>query len=123
VLRAVGFDAWAVARTRIALGLAQPSQVRNLAQLTAAWLEDHEIRAFLGVNTWEGVEWFSKESFETLLDLAAALDRAGGVSRTSPAIGDLRRAAEEAGYRVDQFHGALQAPAKGPTSPRKSRPR
>ncbi len=65
--------------------------------------------AFLGVNTWEGVEWFSKESFETLLDLAVALDRADGVSRTSAAIGKLRRAAEEAGYRVDQFLAALQA--------------
>ncbi len=111
-LRAIGFDAWAVARIRIALGLARPSQVRDPARLAAAWLDDHEIRAFLGVNTWEGVEWFSKESFETLLDLAVALDRADGVSRTSPAVGKLRRAAEAAGYRVDQFLAALQAPAK-----------
>ena len=123
VLRAAGFDAWAVARIRIALSLARPSQVRNLAQLTAAWLEDHDIRAFLGVNTWEGVEWFSKESFETLVDLAAALDRADGVSRTSPAIDTLRRAAEGAGYRVDQLPAALEAPARAPTSPRKSRSR
>jgi hypothetical protein len=121
-LRAIGFDAWAIARIRIALGLARPSQVRDPARLAAAWLDDHEIRAFLGVNTWEGVEWFSKESFETLLALVAALERADGVSRTSAAIGKLRRAAEEAGYRVDQFRAALQAPAK-PARPAKKAPR
>jgi glycosidase len=120
-LRAIGFDAWAVARIRIALGLARPSQVRNPARLAAAWLDDHEIRAFLGVNTWEGVEWFSKESFETLLDLVAELDRADGVSRASPAIGKLRRAAEEAGYRVDRFLAGLQAPAKPATKPPRPR--
>ncbi len=119
-LRAAGFDAWAVARIRIALGLARPSEVRDPAQIAAAWLEDHDIRAFLGVNTWEGVEWFSKESFENLLDLAVALDRADGVSRTSPAIGKLRRAAEDAGYRVDQFLAALQAPPKAPSRRRPS---
>jgi hypothetical protein len=70
------------------------------------------------VNTWEGVEWFSKESFEALLDLAAALDRAEGVSRTSPAIAKLRRAAEEAGYRVDQFIAALEATATSPARQR-----
>ena len=119
-LRAAGLDVWAVSRTRLALGLALPSQVRNPARLASAWLEDHDLRGFLGVNTWEGVEWFSKESFETLLDLAVALDRADGVSRTSPAIGKLRRAAEQAGYRVDQFLAALQAPAKTPSRRRSS---
>jgi glycosidase len=113
-LRAAGLDMWAISRTRIALGLARPSQIRNPAKLAPAWLADPDIRAFLGVNTWEGVEWFSKESFEALLDLAAALDRAQGVSRASAAIAKLRRAAEEAGYRVDQFIAALEAPATSP---------
>jgi hypothetical protein len=118
-LRNAGLDIWAISRTRLALGLARPWQVRNPARLAAAWFDDPDIRAFLGVNTWEGVEWFSKESFETLLELAAALDRADGVSRISPAIGKLRHAAEEAGYRVDEFLAALQAPA---TTRSRSRP-
>ena len=119
-LRAAGLDLWAISRTRIALGLTRPSQIRNPAKLAAAWVADPDIRTFLGVNDWEGVTWFSKESFEALLDLAAALDRAEGVSRTSPAIAKLRRAAEDAGYRVDQFIAALEAAATSPA--RRSRP-
>ena len=111
-LRAAGLDAWAIARTRIALGLARPSRVRSAARLAGAWLEDPEVRTFLGVNEWEGAEWFSKESFEALLGLAAALDRADGASRASPAIARLRKAAAAAGYRVDLFLEDLQAPAR-----------
>ncbi len=117
-LRGAGLDIWAISRTRIALGLARPSKLRIPARLAAAWLEDPDIRAFLGVNEWEGATWFSKESFESLLDLAAALDRAEGVSRTSPSIDKLRRAAEEGGYRIDHFIAALESPASPPTQRR-----
>jgi glycosidase len=109
-LRTAGLDEAAIARTRLALGLVRPSQMRNPARLATAWLDDPEVRAFLAVNEWEGAEWFAKEAFETLLALAAALDRADGASRTSPAIAKLRRAAEAAGYRVDRFLAALEEP-------------
>jgi glycosidase len=114
-LRGIGLDDAAISRTRVALGLARPSQVRNPARLAAVWLADPDVRAFIGVNEWEGVEWFAKEAFERLLALAAALDRADGASRTSPAIGKLGRAAEAAGYRVDRFLASLEAPVRAPS--------
>jgi hypothetical protein len=120
-VRGMGLDDAAISRTRVALGLAHPSRVRNPARLAAAWLADPEVRTFLGVNEWEGVEWFAKEAFEQLLALAVALDRADGASRTSPAIGKLRRAAEAAGYRVDRFLAALEAPAVAPSRRSRSR--
>ena len=118
VLHAAGLDAWAIGRTRIALGLARPSELRSPARLARAWFEDPEVRAFLGVNEWEGVEWFSKESFDALLTLATALDRAAGATRTPAAIGKLRSAAEAAGYRVNEFLSALEAPP-GRAAPRR----
>ena len=119
-LRASGLDAWAISRTRVALGLARPSQVRNPGRLARGWFEDPEVRLFLGVNAWDGVEWFSKESFETLLTLAAALDQADGAARAPASIGRLRSAAAAAGYRVKEFLASLEAPTtKAP--PRRQR--
>ena len=77
-----------------------------------------KIRSFLGVNEWDGAEWFNKEAFTDLLALAAGLDRARGARRPSPVIGRLRRAAEKAGYRVDAFLAELEAaPASAATPP------
>jgi glycosidase len=120
-LRAVGLDGAAITRTRIALGLARPSDFRNPARLAAAWLEDTDVRSFLGVHEWEGAEWFEKEPFEQLLGLVVALDRAEGAGRASPAIAAPRRAAKAAGYRVDAFLAGLEAQAAKPA--RRSRPR
>ena len=116
-LHAAGLDEAAIARTRVLLGLAQPSHFRTPARLAAAWLEDAEVRAFLGVHEWDGVEFFTQESFEALLGLAAALDRADDAARKSPAIARLRRAAKAAGYRVDRFLAELEAPETGTSRP------
>jgi hypothetical protein len=77
-------------------------------RLAGAWLADPDVRAFLGVNAWDGAEWLNKEAFADLLGLAAGLDRAGGARRPSPVLGRLRRAADAAGYRVDRFLADLE---------------
>ena len=111
-LRRAGLADDDIRRIRIALELAHPSEVQSPARLAAAWLADPDVRTFLGVNHWEGAEWFNKEAFADLLALAAALDRASGTRRTSPVIGRLRRAAESAGYEVATFLADLEvAPA------------
>jgi len=111
-LRRAGLGEDDVRRARIALELAHPSDVRSPARLAAAWLADQDVRSFLGVNDWEGAEWFNKEGFADLLALAAGLDRASGTRRTSPVIGRLRRASESAGYNVGTFLADLEvAPA------------
>jgi glycosidase len=120
-LRRAGLGEDDIRRTRIALELAHPSDVESPARLAAAWLADQDVRSFLGVNDWEGAEWFNKEAFADLLALAAGLDRASGTRRTSPVIGRLRRAAESAGYEVSTFLEDLEAaPAGAEAMPRRS---
>jgi hypothetical protein len=108
-LHAIGFGEIEIGRIRVALGLLRPSQARTARQLAEAWLSEPGVRAFLGVNEWEGHEWFGQEAFGALLALAAELDRAEGLRRASPSISRLRRAAETAGYRVDRFLAELGA--------------
>jgi hypothetical protein len=108
-LRRTGLSDDDVRRARIALELAHPVDVRNPARLARDWLADPEVRSFLGVNEWDGAEWFNKDAFADLLAMAAGLDRARGARRPSPVIGRLRRAADAAGYRVDAFLANLDA--------------
>jgi glycosidase len=125
-LHASGFGEIEIGRIRVVLGLLPPSQARNARHLAEAWLSEPGVRAFLGVNEWEGHEWFGQEAFGALLALAAELDRAKGLRRASPSISRLRRAAEAAGYRLDRFLAELKAPTpvrsapKGPGAPRPS---
>lgn len=91
--------------------------------------EDPGARGFLGVNLFEGVQWFNKERFEEALlysSLVAVLEGAGSLpSGETPIAGveavaaEIDRAKVASGYRVDQFLAELedQAPpvrAKGP---------
>ncbi len=106
-LWAAGFDDRGIGRIRVALGLARPSGIADARRLAEAWLADSDVRAFIGVNQWEGAEWFEKDAFESLLDLATSLDLADGSTRVAPVIVALRRAAVASGYRVDSFLAAL----------------
>ncbi|HYX12299.1 MAG TPA: hypothetical protein VE817_09960, partial [Candidatus Acidoferrum sp.] len=118
-LRAAGLDAAAIERTRVALELAHPRTTPEVADLATSWLADPEVRAFLQVHEWDGVDWLVRERWMTLVDLAAALDRACGAKRTSAAIARLMPAAEIAGDRVDGILAAVATPA---TPARRSRP-
>jgi glycosidase len=120
-LRRTGLGEDDLRRTKIALELAHPSDIQSPARLAAAWLADRDVRGFLGVNDWEGAEWFNKEAFADLLALAAGLDRASGLRRQSPVIGRLRRAADSAGYKVDAFLAELEVVSAGADSVSPSR--
>jgi hypothetical protein len=113
VLSRAGFGDRVIWRTRLALGLPTPSTASDPTALATAWLNDPDVRAFIRVHEWDGAEFFEQEAFEELLGLATGLDRARGARRRSPAIGKLRRAAAEAGYRVDAFRAALPAKRGG----------
>ena len=81
--RTAGLDegeAWAVAgRVRVLLRLPRPSSIRGAkrtadARLLDAWLADDAVRAAIGVNTWEGVEWLDRDRFADMLGWATRLD-------------------------------------------------
>jgi glycosidase len=121
ILRDRGLDeaqAWAAAeRVRLLLAVARPSNVGGrtapdrVRRLADAWLTGDETRAFLRVNTWDGVEWFARETWRELLDWALLLDLVDGDPAVAKASSDvitrLRDAGEASGYRVDALRASL----------------
>ncbi|HEY7131096.1 MAG TPA: alpha-amylase family glycosyl hydrolase, partial [Candidatus Limnocylindrales bacterium] len=106
-LRWAGFDDAAIGRTRLAIGLDHPTTVADPARLLDAWLADPELAAFLEVHDWDGRTYLDGDRWAELVDVAAALERAGGARRASPAIARLRTAAPAAGYDVDRLREDL----------------
>ena len=117
-LRVSGMDPSTIERTRVALELAHPVTTPDATALAAAWLADPEVRAYLQVHEWDGVEWLVRDRWLALVVLADALDRAAGAARPRPAIAHLRPAAEAAGDRVD----AIEAGLAGRTARRRAVP-
>ncbi|HET9520090.1 MAG TPA: alpha-amylase family glycosyl hydrolase [Candidatus Limnocylindrales bacterium] len=115
-LRAAGLDDWQIMRTRVALGLRRASAEPDPAALAEAWLSDPEVRVFVGVNEWENTEWFGKDAFDSLLDLARDLELATGSRRAPAVIGKVRAATKGSGYRVDTLLANLRG--TGPTTAR-----
>jgi hypothetical protein len=138
-LRGRGLDEgqawWAAERVRTLLDLPLPSIVGGPAatvpaRLVDAWLAHPAVRAFLRINTWEGVEYFHGESW---LELLAWMDRLERIltppelrARRPVELSVLERrlmdAAEASGYRVDRLReavaeGAAPATRKTPVLP------
>ena len=147
-LREAGLDeaaAWSTADLlRVLLDLPRPGRLGSPAatadaRLLEAWLGRDDLRAAIGVNTWEGTEWLDGERFRRMLEWAAQLDaielaavaaeETTGADRAarpvarfatqsaSKAFGErLAAAAESAGYRVDWLREALAPPARSARS-------
>jgi glycosidase len=89
----------------------------------SSWLQDAEVRAYLGINRYRDVLWFRKEAFETLLDwmlATAAVDICAVPGRTARQVSaqvaacaratrQLRLAEQKSGYQVE----ALLEAARG----------
>ena len=119
---------WAAERVRTLLDLPLPSTLGGPSttlpsRLVEAWLAHPAVRAFLRVNSWDGVDWFHGESWQELL---AWMDRLERVlmpreerARRPVELSVLERtlldAAAASGYRVDGLRDALagRAPAAG----------
>ena len=133
VFRELGLDeaaAWKqVALIRLLRRLPLPSSVAGLAAadrapaLVRALLADEAVRPHIRVNSWEGVSWFHRESFEQILWWMLALDSLAVVADTSLAPAEratrlaeadhltavLARAGESSGYQVDKLEAAARA--------------
>ena len=79
-----------------------------------SWLSDHEIQQFLGINRYQGILWFNRESFEELLwwmfvirliKISAKVDKSDNVVddilSCYEIITRLNKAAEASGYQVE----------------------
>lgn len=49
------------------LDLRHPAKPENALKATQSWFADWEVRDFIGVNYYQGVEWFNQEDFEEWL--------------------------------------------------------
>ena len=125
--RSAGLDeasSWSVADlVRVLLALPRPGTIRGRGRsadlrLLEAWLARDPIRAAMGVNTWEGTEWLDRDRFVTLLRWATRLDAIeSGRDPDQRFVSRLGRAAEAAGYRVDELLATLSRPS--PARPRR----
>jgi hypothetical protein len=122
-LRSAGLDeseSWGVAeRIRLLLALPRPSNVGGRTagdrtrRLVAAWLDHPDVRAFLRVNRWEGIEWFGREEWRELLDWALLLDAVDvaddkAIAAEAKLIVDLAATGELSGYRVDALRDGVK---------------
>jgi glycosidase len=128
--RTAGLDeatSWGVADlVRVLLALPRPSSMRGRGRqrdvrLLESWLVRDTVRAAMGVNTWEGVEWLDRDRFTNLLRWAVRLDALDAEREPDEALVDrLAAAAETAGYRVDALLASLSAPTSA-RQPRRSK--
>ena len=130
-LRERGLDeagAWAATDLlRVLLDLPRPSTLRGPAttadaRLIEAWLGRDDLRAAIGVNSWEGTAWLDRDRFESMLRWAARLDAidAGKAPPARPPAWAKRlsAAAAEAGYRVDRLRELLTERRAAPSRAR-----
>ena len=125
LFRAAGLDEaaswWVADQVRVLLALPRPSAIRGRGRaadlrLLEAWLARDPVRAAMGVNTWEGVEWLDRDRFEALLRWAVRLDAiATGRPADERVVGRLAAAAEAAGYRIDALLSSLAPAPRGIT--------
>jgi len=107
---------WVADQVRVLLALPRPSGIRGRGRngdlrLIEAWLTRDTVRAAMGVNTWEGVEWLDRDRFANLLRWAARLDAIEKGGRPNRKVVDrLTTAAEAAGYRIDALLASLAPP-------------
>jgi hypothetical protein len=99
------------------------------AALVRALIADEAVRPYIGVNVWDDVAWFNRESYERLvwwLLLLDALAAVGGpvpptarsreavaerLADTDRLIATLIRAGEASGYQLDRLETAASARA------------
>ena len=119
-------QAWSVADlVRVLLDLPRPGTLRGTAKtldtrLLEAWLARDDLRAAIGVNTWEGTDWLDRDRFAAMLRWSARLDavEAGKAppTRLPPYVKRLTEAAATAGYRVDALRRARHSGAQRPVA-------
>ena len=126
--RTAGLDegeAWAVAgRVRVLLRLPRPSSIRGPkraadARLLDAWLADDAVRAAIGVNTWEGVEWLDRDRFAEMLGWASRLDAIEADATSDAALGRTPARSRRGGRLPGR--GAPGCARQARTAPRRGR--
>ena len=132
VFRDLGLDEGAASRLvgliRMLRMLPQPSSVpaksakEQPVAVIRAILKQEAVRAYIGVNVWDGVTWFNRESFRQMLwwmlcleSLSLAGRRTAGGKKAifTRQLGDARslievltKAAEASGYQLDKLEAA-----------------
>ncbi len=127
-------EAWAVTDdVRVLLAVPRPSGIRGSARVVAgrlleAWLARETTRVAIGLNTWEGVEYLSRDRLRDLLSWVVRLDAIDAPDERTAAASvraavRMAEAADAAGYRVDRLRAELSGPQKASKTPKRRTPR
>ena len=101
-----GAAAWQTLLLKVLIAHQRWFEVGTARQVLESLLRDGDVRYLIQVNRYRGVLWFNKEAFEELLDwlLFVAVIAPGADEEQSRAfIEQAKRAAAEAGYRVERM--------------------
>jgi glycosidase len=97
----------------------EPSAAGQPHDILRTWLSDAEVQAYLGVNRYQGVLWFNKESLDDLLwwmTTLAILEIATGpqdvaaqkMDSTFDIVGKMKQAEATSGYQVERLLDAAR---------------
>ncbi|MBN2874831.1 MAG: alpha-amylase [Spirochaetales bacterium] len=92
------------------LAYVRPGSASTLRLVSTTLSSDAKIRELLGVNAWDGVEWFNKERYKlasTLMAAAAVAIGGKNPSRVMKTLARIDAAAEASLWRVDLMIAAL----------------
>ena len=102
-----GDEAWRMANAVKTAAALHPEK-SSFRELWKSWISDEDGRRILGVNTWDGIEWFRAEGFNLFAPVAvlAALFAPGGAYKTRRTAAaklytDLRKAEAKSEYQVN----------------------
>ena len=119
-LRELGFDAETVERTDAAIRLWISQQAQITPKMTAealldTLLADTSTAQYLRINRFDGVLWYNKEAFETLLTWIGALSQVmiGDTDGWRTVLSTLRQWNKQADYRVERLRNPTAAPVPG----------
>jgi len=94
-------------------GAVKPAFLKAGKTLSAASVviensNDEDFKRILGLNVWEGSEWFNKESFEETLFFSAAFAlQYAGADKVDSYVTQFKKAELESGYKLDLLISAL----------------
>ena len=111
----------------------EQSPEEQVSQVLETWLKDRDVQRYLMINRYQGILWFNREAFGSLLwwffviaviSTSASRVTEGSIKTQAPLLENiyevirlLKNAEDESGYQVDALLEAVKGPAQEDKEP------